>query len=131
MTAKKYTKKPVQIEALLYTGGTDSTLFLAGALATHRLTRLITLDEITRPARSRLYDRLSGERPDATPFVRTTRKSLAYLLTCPWCVSVYAGTATALLQDRRLSGGTFIKALAYSTVAGTTEAVIDRLNRNF
>lgn len=26
MTAKKYTKKPVQIEALLYTGGTDSAL---------------------------------------------------------------------------------------------------------
>ena len=26
MTAKKYTKKPVQIEALLYTGGTESAL---------------------------------------------------------------------------------------------------------
>lgn len=26
MTAKKYTKKPVQIEALLYTGGADSAL---------------------------------------------------------------------------------------------------------
>lgn len=26
MTAKKYTKKPVQIEALLYTGGVDSAL---------------------------------------------------------------------------------------------------------
>lgn len=26
MTAKKYTKKPVQIEAFLYTGGTESAL---------------------------------------------------------------------------------------------------------
>lgn len=26
MTAKKYTKKPVQIEALLYTGDTESAL---------------------------------------------------------------------------------------------------------
>ena len=28
MTAKKYTKKPVQIEALLYTGGIDSALVM-------------------------------------------------------------------------------------------------------
>lgn len=131
MKVKKYTKKPVQTESLLYAGDSDYTVFLAGALATHRLTRLITLDEITRPVRSRLHDRLSVQHPDSLPIVRTTRKSLAYLLTCPWCVSVYAGTATALLQDRRLSGGTIIRALAYSTVAGTTEAVIDRLNRNF
>ena len=46
-------------------------------LAAYRLTLLVVADEVTRPWRERLVDRL-GE--DTRP---------AYLLTCPWCSGMY------------------------------------------
>lgn len=58
------------------------TLLLT-ALATARLTRLITRDRITRTPRHWALRRL----PDG--------HLLAYLLMCDWCVSVYTGAATA------------------------------------
>lgn len=54
-----------------------------GALAVHRLTRLVTEDEVTRPLRD-WADGLTAE----GPLQEQTR--LGYFLTCPWCVSVWA-----------------------------------------
>jgi hypothetical protein len=65
------------------------------ALATFRLARLLTADEITRPIRDWVYrrdDRRPGRQPDDGQLGR-----LAYFITCPWCVSMYAGPATAFV----------------------------------
>lgn len=56
------------------------------SLATARLTRLVTEDYITQAPRDYLLDRF----PPADT-------KLGYLLTCPWCVSIYtAAIALAL-----------------------------------
>lgn len=54
------------------------------ALATWRLTELAVSDEITRPFREAVNRRWPGSR-------------VAYLVTCPACVSVWAGFATLIL----------------------------------
>lgn len=59
------------------------TLFLA-ALATARLTRLVTKDAIFDGPRGWLIVKLP-ERLDL----------VAYLITCAWCTSVYLGAGTA------------------------------------
>jgi hypothetical protein len=53
-------------------------------LAAYRVTRLITQDEIARPAREAISDRVPGSQ-------------LEYLVNCPYCVSVWAGFAVLLL----------------------------------
>lgn len=62
--------------------GVAAAHLLLGASATYRLTRLITEDEITRPLRERLWDRYP---PEST--------AIGYLISCPHCVSIYAGAA--------------------------------------
>ncbi len=54
-------------------------------LATYRLTRLITTDEITRPAREWAVEQL-----ESRGYSRA-----AYLLQCPYCVSVWVGLGVA------------------------------------
>lgn len=59
-------------------------LLIAG-LAVHRVTRLLIADKITDPLRGRLtFTSTGGYRP-----------TLGYLLSCPWCVSVYVAAAMA------------------------------------
>lgn len=53
------------------------------AAATWRLTRLVTEDEITRPAREYVEGRWPGSKA-------------AYFVSCPYCVSVWAGLAVAV-----------------------------------
>jgi hypothetical protein len=56
------------------------------AFAVHRVTRLLVGDKITEPLRLRLgVDRDGQYRP-----------WIGYLVTCPWCVSVYVATAAVL-----------------------------------
>jgi hypothetical protein len=50
-------------------------------LASARITGLITLDELTRPAREAFTRRLDEDRP--------SHRALAYLTSCPWCASIY------------------------------------------
>ena len=50
-----------------------------------RMTRLVTTDEITRPARQAAARRL----PDGSP--------VTYLLFCRWCMSVWVAAPTAAL----------------------------------
>ena len=59
------------------------TLALA-ALATARLTRLITTDTIFTVARNRVIVALPAR-----------LEPVAYLLTCAWCMSMYTGAVTA------------------------------------
>lgn len=56
------------------------------ALAVHRVTRLLVADKVTEPVRQRL-----GLRGDGT-----MRPWVGYLVTCPWCVSVYVATAAVV-----------------------------------
>jgi hypothetical protein len=65
---------------------------LTQALATFRLTRLITEDTITEPLRDAIYARFGD--PSQT---RRREISLSYLVSCPYCASVYAAAATTLL----------------------------------
>lgn len=58
------------------------TLVVA-ALATARLTRLVTTDRITQAPRHALLRRMSSDGLGA------------YLVVCDWCVSVYTGGAVA------------------------------------
>jgi hypothetical protein len=51
-------------------------------LATSRLTRLATEDELTQPFRDYVTGRWQGSK-------------LAYFVTCPFCVSVWAGLVVA------------------------------------
>lgn len=59
----------------------DAAVSLA---ATHRITKLVVEDEITRPLREYIEERWSGSR-------------LAYLVSCPACVSVWAGAAVVAM----------------------------------
>jgi len=78
------------------------------ALATYRLTRLITDDHITEPIRRRFMERYPPE---------TTK--LGYWASCPWCASVWvgAGVVTARLVAPKL-WGPVASLLAYSAVTG-------------
>jgi hypothetical protein len=69
----------------------DPVSLTVGALAVHRLTRLVTEDELTRPLRERAAEWARGDAH------RAARPRLGYLLTCPWCVSVYVAAAWAAL----------------------------------
>jgi hypothetical protein len=59
-------------------------LMVVAALATARVTRLITQDRIFDAPRNAVLRAL----PDG--------HFLAYLVTCDWCVSIYTGTLTAV-----------------------------------
>lgn len=65
----------------------DTVALILLPLAVARVTRLITADRILEPVRDRLISRW---------IERKGGDSLAaYLITCPWCVSVYVGAAGA------------------------------------
>lgn len=77
------------------------------ALATARITRLVTTDRITQAPRRWLLKRLDQE------------GLMAYLVVCDWCASVYAGGIVVVVV---LLGGQpgfwVLAALAFSYVAG-------------
>jgi hypothetical protein len=77
------------------------------ALATYRLTRLVIEDEVTAPLRDAAYARL---KPGG---------KLAYLLSCPWCVSIWAGGALSVLRAASPRAANVVStALAASAVTG-------------
>lgn len=79
--------------------------FAVDALATARITRLITRDTILRVPRNRL--------------IRSEHEVGAEFITCPWCVSVWIGFG--VLAARRVAPrvwGPVAVALACSEVAG-------------
>jgi hypothetical protein len=83
------------------------TLFIIFYLATFRLARLVTTDQIFIPLRNKIWERF----PPNTQF--------GYLFTCVWCTSIW--TASLLVACYTiLSTATLVFAiiLALSTVAG-------------
>lgn len=60
--------------------------FLIAALAVARVTRLVTADEISRELRDAVMRRLDDR--------KALHLKLAYLMECPWCVSIWVGLAT-------------------------------------
>lgn len=92
------------------------TLFLA-ALATARLTRLVTADILTEAPRDTVINWLTYR----------GHGMLAYLLSCPWCASMYIGSGVAAAWyawgDSRVFAA-LCAALAFSHITGrlaTTE----------
>lgn len=59
---------------------------LLDIIAVVRLTRLINQDVITEPLRDFVWER----------FPPNTK--IGYLLTCPWCMSIWAGLSITLLR---------------------------------
>lgn len=77
----------------------DWLLILLVVLTVHRVTRLVisdTFPPIGVP-RDRIInwwdpdDEWLARRPDATPHWGALGRSLRYLFTCPWCMSVWVG----------------------------------------
>lgn len=92
--------------------------FLIDALATYRLTRLIYQDEITAPMRAKAFQQVQK-------LPKPVADKLAYLLTCPWCISVYAATVLIVLRKTHPElAAVLTGVLASSAVAG---AISERL----
>lgn len=89
----------------------EITALLIAALATARVTRLITTDEITSEIRQALLRRLDDQ------------SKLAYAITCNWCASIYVAAATAPLvwwHSTRPAVMIPLIALAFSQIVGMT-----------
>jgi Protein of unknown function (DUF1360) len=87
------------------------------ALATYRLTRLVTTDSITESTRRWIggWD---------IPKVRRPRVYL--FITCPWCVSVWLAAAVVALTKYQGAYWVYVAlALAFSVVAGLLALVGD------
>lgn len=66
----------------------DPWIWLVYALAVARLTGLVTVDTITEPVRDRIVVKL-----DDAP--GSGGEWLSYLITCPWCASVWISAVAA------------------------------------
>lgn len=85
------------------------------ALAVMRVTGLITADQVTAGIRAKVVIWLMRE-PRAG-----WRNELLYLVTCAWCVSIYVGTAAAVLWYTVGTNPVLLVgaiALAFSQLAG-------------
>lgn len=84
--------------------------FISDALATHRLTKLVIDDKITEDVRNKVWEKYP---PDT---------KVGYLISCPWCVSIYVGVGVAVL--RQVAPGAWnplSRALAASSITGLIE----------
>ena len=66
----------------------DPVLLIVYALAFIRIIGLITADTITEPIRDRIVVRLDDTEGSLGSW-------LSYLITCPWCASVWVGALAA------------------------------------
>lgn len=86
--------------------------FFSDALATHRLTKLVIDDKITEDLRNKVFARYGN--PDDS--------KISYLITCPWCVSIYVGLGVAVLRTVAPRHWSIVSgALASSTLTGLIE----------
>ena len=94
----------------------SSLLIIVAALATYRLTRLVTADKITEPIRTWVMDRSQWA---------------GYLVSCDWCLSIWIAPPVALCAilwgDNRLVL-VVILWLALSAVVGLLSLVEARLD---
>lgn len=81
-------------------------------LATYRLTTLIKDDKITEDIRNVVFKRY-GQPSDENSH------KISYLLTCPWCISIYFGGLAVLAGARwPRAWKPLSKALSYSAMTG-------------
>jgi hypothetical protein len=84
---------------------------IVNALATHRLTRLVTTDAITEPVRKRVWEKYPPE---------TTK--LGYFVTCNWCTSIWVGAGVAIADTVAPRAWRVVAlALAASSAVGLVE----------
>lgn len=102
----------------------SAIIFVVYAFAVARVVRLITKDQITMKPRNaiinRAYRRRYGVR-NADLVAHEPVPALAYLVVCPWCMSIYVGAAAApVAWFLGRSPWTFVPALAlaFSYVTG-------------
>lgn len=89
-------------------------------LACWRVARFLALDELSRPVRERLIVKFG------------TGSQLAYLISCPWCISFWSSIPIvwlSIIHQDRLAAQVIILALAGSLVAGLGQTIEDRLDR--
>lgn len=88
---------------------------LTDALATHRLTKLIIDDKLTEDLRDKVFARFGN--PDDS--------KISYLITCPWCVSIYVGAGVAVIRSVAPRPWSMVaRALVASTITGLIEEKI-------
>lgn len=95
-------------------------LITLALLASWRLARLFSVDEIFRPSREWIIGKAGED------------SQIAYLVTCPWCLSVWSSIPVAAVvvwfPDNRAVWAALL-VLAGSGIAGIMQSVEDRLDR--
>lgn len=89
------------------------------ALATMRVVGLLVADQITAPLRKTLIEWLEPY-PLTSP-ATGWRREVMYLVTCPWCVSIYVGAVAAVVWYTVGNNPVLLvaaAALAFSQVTG-------------
>ncbi len=85
-------------------------------LATYRLVKLVRDDRITESFRTAV------EETQGPP----ERSKVTYLLSCPWCLSIWFGAAVTLGRRRwPRTTGVLTRTLALSALTGLTTAHLD------
>lgn len=107
-------------------------LLLLYVLAVHRVSRLLTVDEIPLIAvpRDLVRDYFGVFDPDgklvAGRQLGVVGWSIAYVLTCPWCMSVYVGAALVFVLGGWVSTPLpWLWVAAGSTVTGLLSGVLE------
>jgi len=88
----------------------DLLIFVMISLATARLTRLITTDQILSPLRDRVWKKHPPE-----------SSKIGYLLTCDWCTSIWVSSALVLMS---IISTTLVVAVASILAASLIASVI-------
>ena len=94
----------------------SSLWFVVAVLATYRLTRLVTADEITKHLRGWVVDRSEW---------------FGYLVTCDWCLSIWVApipTVSLLIWGDVLAVQVGLVALAMSALTGLLSLLERRLD---
>lgn len=90
------------------------------ALATYRLTHLVVSDTITKGPRETLQLRFEArkEKRSGTVTPDEWQSSIAYLLSCPWCASIWVGGLVTLITA--LTVGVALPVLTWLTASAVT-----------
>ncbi len=103
--------------------------FILIALAGHRLTRLFVYDAITKFFREQFYDAEVNKRGEVVLFkpARGPRRTLADLMTCPWCFGMWAVATVAFFYLLTPYAFFPVLVLALSSVATTLQLATNLL----
>lgn len=81
---------------------------LLDILAVYRLTKLVLDDQIMAEVREKIWEKFP---PEST--------KIGYLITCPWCTSIWMGAAIFALRKASPESATYVSSLlASSAITG-------------